>query len=197
MNEHEQSELLPRWELREAQCRRFENLIAQACGGSLVVTPQEWYETSTCRGKGMSARTMVLRFNDAVLGFRRYGYESGVIPQGFNLKNISAKEYSHGKVFIENKGSLVLAQNALDKLPSVNDKEKIKQLILNMQDESAVIEVKANSESECDWIVEVMKQNPKIDESMSFWSEKRKMFCIFPVVMKSDPVSKFAGVLKE
>ena len=85
------SNTLPRYDLRETAFRRYEALIAEACRGSFTYDPFIM---------GIKPRTFVARFRDAILGYKRYGYESFVIPKDFNLDSITCVELTDGRVHI-------------------------------------------------------------------------------------------------
>lgn len=89
------SDILPRFDLREPAFRRYESFIAKACKGSYELRPTEFDEPR-------SARTFCMRFRDAVLAFKRYGYFSDAIPKGYNIDNIRALETTRGTVLLEN-----------------------------------------------------------------------------------------------
>lgn len=92
---------LPRFELREAQCRRFEKLIGEAIKTPTLLLSMDNI-SEVIGGSGMNSRTFKLRFEDALLGFRRYHYPSEVIPIGYDLRLIKVVELAGNKVAIKN-----------------------------------------------------------------------------------------------
>lgn len=97
---------LPRRDLREAAFRKYEQYIAKA------LTERVFYiDTRTAFGaddfgenykRPMLAATFCLRFNDAKLGFKRYGYQSNLIPRHANLACIKPTEYDMYTIAINN-----------------------------------------------------------------------------------------------
>jgi len=82
---------LPRRDLTETAFRKYEHVIARGC--------VEDFEHDT---GAMSAYTFIARFNDAKLGFRRYGYESKAIPEDADVTLVQAKPISEFCVYIFN-----------------------------------------------------------------------------------------------
>lgn len=105
-----ENERILRYDLQESQCRRFEALIARVVkyGKTTVENPREFGNR-----RGMSARTFVARFYDAMKGFEEYKYPSKVIPLGFSRQGIKAFELSNGKVEIVNQNLERLAEAGL------------------------------------------------------------------------------------
>jgi len=83
---------LPRYDLQERAFRKYEAAIAEACKGSVVITPPI----------KMSAYSYMVRFRDACLGYRRYGYKSDMIPPGYDLTMLKPEVCADGKVLIRN-----------------------------------------------------------------------------------------------
>lgn len=86
----EQAYILPRRDLREPAFRRYEYLISKACKGQVTVNPADYKQ---------SANTLMLRFKDAVLGFKRYRYMTNIVPVDHPLK-FKLHELSDGQVLI-------------------------------------------------------------------------------------------------
>lgn len=98
VNYKAETDSLPRWELREPQCRRFESIIASAAKfGSITVDPGQSRNLPGAR-KGMNSRTFCCRLKDAILGFRKYNYPSSEIPSSFDLRDLVVSELKSGKV---------------------------------------------------------------------------------------------------
>lgn len=112
---------LPRWELREPQCRRFESIIMQAAIlGTQVIDANNSAEMFG-GNKGMTSRTLCARINDSLLGFRRYGYLSKLIPQGFDLRNLTAKEAMGNKVLLINLAMQIKESDAVYEMPNMDN----------------------------------------------------------------------------
>lgn len=92
--------LLPRFELREDQFRRYEQDLADACYASKVVDPARY---AGKKKRTPSAHTLAVRLRDAKLAYRVYGYKSTLIPTGYDLENITVRETADGRVLLSNK----------------------------------------------------------------------------------------------
>lgn len=84
---------LPRYDLREPAFRRYERYIQRATERSYIINPREELN--------LSPNTFILRFRDAITGFKRYHYSS-TIPKDFEFKRIRLRETDNGEVLVEN-----------------------------------------------------------------------------------------------
>lgn len=87
---------LPRETLREPAFRRFEPFLARGCHGTVVIRMEE------VPGMKLKPKSFITRFLEARLGFQRYGYESSLIPPGYDLNKIKISETHDGKVMLSN-----------------------------------------------------------------------------------------------
>lgn len=81
----------PREGLREPNFRKYEDYIARACKGSVVISPV-----------GMKASTFVVMVREAIRGFKLYNYYSNKIPVNYELRRLQVFETEDDKVLIKN-----------------------------------------------------------------------------------------------
>lgn len=119
---------LPRFELREPAFRRLEPIIARAAmkSGTLTLNPK----TDLLEyGVSMNPHSFALRFRDAILGMKRYGYKSTLIPSNFDLSKLKVKEDVNGlRVHIENTNPKSIALTGGTKIP-FDDTEALNNVI--------------------------------------------------------------------
>jgi hypothetical protein len=87
---------LPRPDLREPAFRKYESDIARACKGTIKISRE------LLLAMGIKPATYVCRFRDAILGYKRYSYQSAMIPSGFDFSNLRLAETTDGGVNIYN-----------------------------------------------------------------------------------------------
>ena len=100
---------LPRPDLREHAFRKYEHLISKACFGSFNFDPTDINNIL----RPMTAHTFACRFRDAILGFRRFGYISRIIPKDYDVNLIKVYELQDGTVFIKNESADALASTTI------------------------------------------------------------------------------------
>lgn len=102
---------LPRLTLREKAFRKYERYIARALKESYTLDP--------FAEMNLRAHSFVLGFKDATLGFKRYGYDSILIPKGADFRVLRLYELSDDSVSIVN-----LRAAAVEARPSIPSAEK-------------------------------------------------------------------------
>jgi len=112
----------PRLDLREKAFRKYERYIGRALNES--------YKVDTRVELGISPQTFILRFKDAICGFKRYRYESILFKQDADFDNIKLYQVSINDVSVVNVKQAYKEQNPADLvLSAATDMEKIKSLI--------------------------------------------------------------------
>jgi hypothetical protein len=153
----EEYTLLPRWEIREEQCRKFEKLISQALElGTQVVDVQTWIEANG--GRRVSPRTLVCRINDAILGFRRYKY-TNCFPSEADLGVLVAREAENGKVVLRNKAS---EQGGVSKVPE----SEVKRLLEGVTEDSSPLEIACGNGETAERYINLARMFPKVDQAI-------------------------------
>lgn len=147
--------LLPRRDLRESYCRRYERYIATACEGDVVVDPKAEV--------GLSAATFRARFADAVLGFRRYKYPSSLIPKDFDISLLVAYEIDDGRVLIKNTSILTSEPKSLTK-PSISEQQII-DIMKSVANKTiqGIYELNYTTQEELQYVLSVAQSHPEID----------------------------------
>jgi len=177
-NSNSNLETLPRFELREPQCRRFEKLIGHAIKNpSLVLNMENIAEV--IGGSGMNSRTFKLRFEDALLGFRRYKYPSELIPRGYDLKVIKVQELAGGKVLVSNMVAATVQQMEKETVPHSNNKGKLIQFLLDFDyatKDGSKVGIAYDLDTQREEISKLIKQvRPDIKDDDVDWSPNAKM----------------------
>ncbi len=94
MNDDNESLLYaPRFDLREKAFRRYEDVISRAVKQSFII-PLKAFD--------VKQHTLYCRIKDAILGKKRYKYNSMVIPDTFDLDSLKVMELADGRVAIVN-----------------------------------------------------------------------------------------------
>lgn len=139
------SDILPRYDLREKQCRRYEQIIATAATqGSVEVDPAIWTQSP----RGMQARTLALRIQDAILGFKTYHYPSTAIPAGFDFKSLRAFETADGKVRLVNRAMATVARAIVTMSPHASNLAAIETLCAAHREEDGLKEIRFSTPDE-------------------------------------------------
>ena len=84
----------PRIGLTEKEFRKYEEWIAKACYGTVIIEKNELK---------VKASTFVNRFNDARRGYLRFKYKSTIIPDFYDVKKIKAATLHGVQVILINK----------------------------------------------------------------------------------------------
>ena len=159
------SEQLPRWDLREPQCQRFEHILATAINmGRIELTPSNMAELINCRKRtGMTTRTLYCRLNDAILGYTRYQYPSKLIKDLSQLRHLKVRELVGEKVEVVS--TLYLSQAAVAKLstPTGNDLEAWRKKVLEVGPSQEILEVLNQTKEVCDAIMAMQEVKPELD----------------------------------
>lgn len=122
-----ESELAPRYDLQEKPARKYEPMIAEALRSSPVYH----------RPEGCKARTWMLRFKDAVLAFKRYGYKSEHWLPDANLGAIKAYETTDGRVKIIN--TAIEAQRVAKPRYEAKDTLRIAELVKQLEESNDTV----------------------------------------------------------
>lgn len=91
---------LPRYDLREPQCRRFESIIGEAVKqGRVVLLASDMVRLLNAR-KGMNAHTLECRLRDAIRGFSVYQYPTPNFNPATDLSTLKVRELQGQRVEI-------------------------------------------------------------------------------------------------
>lgn len=110
---------LPRFDLREKPFRKFERYIARAMN--------ETYEIDPFMELKLKAHSFVVRFKDAILGFKRYKYDSMLLNQSMDFDCIKLYELPTGWVRVINTNLAVPlgGSSSSELLHCVRDRDKL------------------------------------------------------------------------
>jgi len=87
--------IVDRYGLSEVSFRKHEQMLAEIARGSQTINP-------TMLVKPGKASSLKVALRDAIISFRRYGWKSNLIPEGYNFEGVKIRELVNGMVEVLN-----------------------------------------------------------------------------------------------